>query len=149
MLIHIYLLCRTINFLKKVVQMEAQVAHFVEHMWKRKKEQSIFEASRMRDHMTWSRIYLKEFQKHLKHVSICLGQEATLGYHLVAPFLTNLLECRVYYLLFNPLGPMCFFLETIKPLYIRGALLHLKGFIILEFIYTFVFNLCESIVLWQ
>jgi len=41
--------------------MEAYVVPFVEHMWKREKEQSILEASRMRDHMTWLRIHLVEF----------------------------------------------------------------------------------------
>jgi len=32
---------------------------FGEHMWKREKEQSIPEASRMKDHMSWPTIHLK------------------------------------------------------------------------------------------
>jgi len=54
--------------------------------------------------------------------------------------LTYLLECRVYYLLCNLLGLIYFCLKTLKPFYIRGALLHVKGLIILEFIKTFVFK---------
>jgi len=55
--------------------------------------------------------------------------------------LTYLLECRVSYLLCSSFETHVFFLEAPKHLYIRGPLLLVKDFIILEFIYTFVFNL--------
>jgi len=130
-----------------VVQMES--INEEESMWKREKEQSILETSEMRGphdlvknppwrvletsrtcvHMPWPRL--------LSRRPWC------------CTILTYLLDCRVSYLLSHPLELMCFCLENPKHFYITGALLHVRGLIILEFNIHIMFNLYESILLWE
>jgi len=101
----------------------------------REKEQGILETSKIRGprdlvkNPPWRLIETSRKWNHLSWPS-SHSRRSILLHHFNLPFRMQ----GLLFLLCNPLELMCFCLETSKHFYIRGTLLHVKGFIILEFI---------------